>query len=78
MPNTFTSFGERLKAQRKRLNMTEKELAERTSINHRSLENHEQGRRQVSVQDLLAKCVALKIEPTHILLWLKSAAQKAE
>ena len=63
----MTIFSETLKAARRRANLTQKALAERTRLPLRSLLNWEQGRRLPRLDTVRRLAKALRLPPAELL-----------
>ena len=63
----MTIFSETLKAARRRANLTQKALAERSGLPLRSLLNWEQGRRLPRLQTARRLAKALRVPPAELL-----------
>lgn len=61
-------IGNRLLAIRKRIGMTQAEVAERSGLSDRAYANIERGKVNVRVETILRVCQALRITPNDILI----------
>lgn len=73
--NFLFEMGARISTQRKKLNMTQEQLAESISISTQSLSCIELGKKAVRPEHLCAICYALNVSTDYILLGKRTSTQ---
>ena len=61
------AFGKRVRAIRRRLDLTQEQLAERTGLHHTYIGSVERGERNISLENILALVKALNCSPSELI-----------
>jgi transcriptional regulator with XRE-family HTH domain len=75
---TLAEFGDRVRARRRELGLSQEALAEKTGLHRTYIGSLERGQRNVAVLNILTLCRALETTPGRLLDGLDAQARQQE